>query len=71
MYSHEHQIDEMAPSSLQIQAEKEAPEQDIVIQAAAPAEDPVAKLKQMKELLDAGIISQEEFDAAKAKYLGV
>ena len=40
-------------------------------QAAAPAEDPVAKLKQMKELLDAGIISQEEFDAAKAKYLGV
>ena len=39
-------------------------------QAAAPAEDPVAKLKQMKELLDAGVISQEEFDAAKAKFLG-
>ncbi len=38
---------------------------------AAPAEDPVAKLKQMKELLDAGIVTQEEFDAAKAKYLGV
>ncbi|MCR5755908.1 MAG: SHOCT domain-containing protein, partial [Acetatifactor sp.] len=36
----------------------------------APAEDPVTKLKQMKELLDAGIISQEEFDAAKAKFLG-
>lgn len=39
-------------------------------QAAAPAEDPVTKLKQMKELLDAGVISQEEFDAAKAKFLG-
>ena len=40
-------------------------------QAAAPAgDDPVTKLKQMKELLDAGVISQEEFDAAKAKFLG-
>ena len=39
-------------------------------QAAAPAEDPVTKLKQMKELLDAGVITQEEFDAAKAKFLG-
>lgn len=39
-------------------------------QAQAPAEDPVAKLKQMKELLDAGIVTQEEFDAAKAKFLG-
>ena len=39
-------------------------------QQQAAAEDPVAKLKQMKELLDAGIITQEEFDAAKAKFLG-
>jgi membrane protease subunit (stomatin/prohibitin family) len=39
---------------------------------AAPAgEDPVAKMKQMKDLLDAGVISQEEFDAAKANYLGI
>ena len=34
-------------------------------------EDPVAKLTQMKALLDAGVISQEEFDAAKAKVLGI
>ena len=41
-------------------------------EAAAPAaaEDPVAKLKQAKELLDAGVLTQEEFDAMKAKYLG-
>ncbi len=39
-------------------------------QQQAPAEDPVTKLKQMKELLDAGVITQEEFDAAKAKFLG-
>ena len=38
---------------------------------AAGGEDPVAKMKQMKELLDSGVISQEEFDAAKAKYLGI
>ena len=40
-------------------------------QAAPAAEDPVAKMKQMKDLLDAGVITQEEFDAAKAKYLGL
>lgn len=39
--------------------------------AAAPAgEDVVAKLAQLKELLDSGALSQEEFDAAKAKVLG-
>lgn len=32
-------------------------------------EDPYAKLKSLKELLDAGVITQEEFDAAKAKVL--
>ncbi len=45
-------------------------QQPVQPQAAAPAEDPVTKLKQMKELLDAGVITQEEFDAAKAKFLG-
>jgi len=44
-----------------------APEQP----AAAPADDPVARLKKMKELLDAGVISQEEFDAAKSQVLGI
>ena len=39
-------------------------------QPAAPANDPVARLKKMKELLDAGIISQEEFDTEKRNVLG-
>ena len=40
--------------------------------AAQPAkEDPIAKLKQMKQLLDEGIITQADFDAAKAKLLAV
>ena len=39
---------------------------------AAPAvEDPYQKLAKMKELLDAGVISQEDFDAAKKNLLGI
>jgi membrane protease subunit (stomatin/prohibitin family) len=38
--------------------------------AAAPAEDPVAKLTQFKSLLDQGLITQADYDAAKAKVLG-
>jgi len=35
------------------------------------AADPVAKLTQMKQLLDTGVISQADFDAAKNKILGI
>ena len=42
---------------------------------AAPAEpaadDPVAVLTRAKEMLDAGLITQEDYDAAKAKALGI
>jgi membrane protease subunit (stomatin/prohibitin family) len=39
---------------------------------AAPAEeDPVAVLTRAKQLLDAGLITQEDYDAAKAKALGL
>ena len=41
-------------------------------QQAAPAtEDPYQKLTEMKKLLDAGVISQEDFDKAKAQLLGI
>lgn len=46
----------------------QAPQQP---QQAAPQEDPYEKLKKSKELLDMGIISQAEFDALKAKVLGM
>ena len=39
----------------------------IIQQAASPAEE----LKKMKELLDMGIITQEEFDAKKKQLLGL
>ena len=38
---------------------------------APAAEDPYAKLAEMKKLLDSGVITQEDFDQAKAKLLGL
>lgn len=41
-------------------------------QPAAPAaDDPVAKLKKAKEMLDLGLITQQDYDALKAKALGL
>ncbi len=42
-----------------------------VAPAAAAAEDPIAKLKKAKEMLDLGLITQADYDAAKAKALGL
>lgn len=39
--------------------------------AAPAAEDPVAKLKKAKEMLDMGLITQDDYDALKAKALGL
>jgi membrane protease subunit (stomatin/prohibitin family) len=42
------------------------------VAAAAPAaEDPIAKLKKAKEMLDLGLITQADYDTAKAKALGL
>ena len=40
-------------------------------QNAAPQEDPTEKLIKMKKLLDAEVITQEEFDKAKKDLLGI
>jgi membrane protease subunit (stomatin/prohibitin family) len=41
-------------------------------QPAAPAaDDPVAKLKKAKEMLDLGLITQDDYDKLKAKALGL
>jgi membrane protease subunit (stomatin/prohibitin family) len=45
--------------------------QQPVAPPAAPAEDPIAKLKKAKEMLDLGLITQADYDAAKAKALGL
>jgi len=40
-------------------------------QPAPAGEDPMAKLAKFKEMLDAGLITQADYDAAKAKTLGL
>ncbi len=39
-------------------------------QAAAPAADPIQQLKELGELRDKGVLTEEEFAAQKAKLLG-
>jgi membrane protease subunit (stomatin/prohibitin family) len=45
--------------------------QQPVAPAAAAADDPVARLKKAKEMLDLGLITQSDYDALKAKALGL
>lgn len=45
--------------------------QQPVAPATPAAEDPVAKLKKAKEMLDLGLITQSDYDALKAKALGL
>ena len=45
--------------------------QQPVSQPEQKQEDPMEKLKKMKEMLDAGLITQEDYDAQKKKILGV
>ena len=39
--------------------------------AAPAADDPIAKLKKTKEMLELGLITQADYDALKAKALGL
>ena len=45
------------------------PEQVVPAAPAAAATDSYAELMKLKELFDAGVLTQEEFDAQKAKIL--
>ena len=45
--------------------------QQPVAPAAPVADDPIAKLKKAKEMLDLGLITQADYDAAKTKALGL
>ena len=50
-------------------AEAPAPEAQADQAPAAASADPYANLMKLKELLDAGVLTQEEFDAEKKKIL--
>jgi hypothetical protein len=57
-------------------AQQEAPQQGGYYEApppaapAAPAADPVQQLKELGELRDKGVLTEDEFAAQKAKILG-
>ncbi|NLA69687.1 MAG: SPFH domain-containing protein [Clostridiales bacterium] len=58
-----------AMGGVQQQSQQQQPINNQAVQETA--EDPMAKLKKMKEMLDADLITQEDYDKAKEKILGV
>jgi outer membrane murein-binding lipoprotein Lpp len=68
----QYQIQELQDQNAQMQQQMNAQQQAPA--AAAPAdaaggEDPMAKLTQLKTLLDQGVLTQAEFDVQKTKIL--
>ncbi len=55
----------------QQQGYQQQPQSAAPTPAAPAAEDPVAKLTQLKTMLDNGLITQSDYEAAKAKVLGL
>ena len=53
------------------QADKEATQQAAAAPAAEPEVDPVAEIERLGALKDKGLLTDEEFAAAKAKILGI
>jgi hypothetical protein len=70
------QAEKFAGRDAQIAAQREAAYEEQTApppqppQDAAPAADPIAQLKELAELKDRGILTEEEFAAQKAKILG-
>jgi membrane protease subunit (stomatin/prohibitin family) len=55
----------------QAQYEQQAGQQAMAQQAAQPASDPNAELQNLANLHAQGVLTDEEFAAAKAKILGI
>ena len=51
-------------------AQQEAPPAPPPAPAAPPAADPIAQLKELGQLRDSGVLTEEEFAAQKARVLG-
>jgi outer membrane protein OmpA-like peptidoglycan-associated protein len=62
--------DAQAYQQMQQQQAMEAAAQQAAAPAAAPAPDPIAELERLAQLKQQGILTDEEFAAAKAKVLG-
>lgn len=69
-----HRQNEKWDAQEQAQYEQQMGQQALAQQQAAPAapaEDPNAKLQQLAQLHEQGVLTDEEFAAAKAKALGI
>jgi len=69
-----HRQNERWEAQEQAQYEQQMGQQALAQQQAAPAapaEDPNAKLQQLAQLHEQGVLTDEEFAAAKAKALGI
>jgi hypothetical protein len=72
-YQQEQQQAAMEAAAQQAAAQQAAAQQAAAQQAAAPAAapDPIAELEKLAQLKAQGVLSDEEFAAAKAKLLGL
>jgi Short C-terminal domain len=58
-------LEQQGPAPVQ-----QAPPAPAAAPAAGGGEDVIARLKELKGLLDSGVLTQDEFEAAKRKVLG-
>lgn len=63
------QISDLQQQNAQLQQQMQQPAAPPAAAAAAPAGGITEQLTQLKGLLDSGVLTQEEFEAAKAKAL--
>jgi multidrug resistance efflux pump len=61
---------EQQQAAMEAAAQQAAAQQAAAAPAAAPAADPIAELERLAQLKQQGILTDEEFTAAKAKLLG-
>lgn len=69
-YESQQQMAEMQAQMAAMQAQQAAPAPAPAPAAAAAGDDMMAKLSQLADLHSSGILSDDEFSAAKAKLLG-
>jgi hypothetical protein len=58
-------------AAMQAAAEQAAAQQQAAAAPAAPASDPIAEVERLAQLKEQGILTDEEFAAAKSKLLGI
>lgn len=69
-YESQEQLADMQAQMNAMQAQQAPPAAPAAAPAAAPPNDTIAQLKQLADMKSAGLLTDDEFAAAKAKLLG-